>query len=493
MILGIENCHANLLSFVFSLLFFIQLRGLLEDFSGKTGIDPLMHLHFILYYFAVILAIVTCLKIFTRHSALAIFRVIVFFFPLILLGPTIDICLFGFTETRITYLGPQSPEQLAIRFLTFFGAYSGTGATTGLRIHLFMIISSIFFYSYLKSGRSLSRAAFSSFFSYCILFLSSISPAILDFLTGLSYSDQYLSMYFFILVVSFLTILLFISNRHFFEIIFKDARFLRITYYLILVLLGMALGYKQFSTMPEALIFKLFFLLVVIVLAIFFSIVSNNEADVEIDKISNKDRPLLQKNFSVNDYRFFGYICLALSLIGGYILSYQIFLLTFLFIGNYFIYSMPPIRFKRVPVLSKLTIALNSWFMALASFSLFLSPGKSGLYFLSLFPGEYILFFILLILPANFIDLKDFDGDKAAGINTLPVISGLAKAKRLIGFFFALPCAYLAYLDNERLLFCTLFSLMLYRYTNEEKYNEKKLFAVFLSALLFLIADIHFR
>ncbi len=96
---------------------------------------------------------------------------------------------------------------------------------------------------------------------------------------------------------------------------------------------------------------------------------------------------------------------------------------------NYFLYSMPPLQLKRVTFFSKLLISLNSLILVLLG-QLFHS-GDFGL------PLNIIIFFFVCVTATlNFIDLKDYEGDKNAGIKTLPVALGLDRSKKVIGLFF---------------------------------------------------------
>src|SRR5205085_9038295 len=95
-----------------------------------------------------------------------------------------------------------------------------------------------------------------------------------------------------------------------------------------------------------------------------------------------------------------------------------------------YIYSMPPIRFKRVLLFSKLIIAINSLAMILLGYRLL----NGDILF---FPAVIIpLLLIGFTLTANVIDIKDYEGDKIGGIITLPGLLGLYWSKLIIGMAF---------------------------------------------------------
>jgi 4-hydroxybenzoate polyprenyltransferase len=487
----IENLPGSSLYYYGFFIFIILLRSLLEDFSANTGISLIMHLHFVFYYHAVFLAIVCVLKVFSDEAINKIFQISSICFSFVLIGPVIDILVFGLRVSRITYYQKAQMGELAARYLTFFGSYSGTGATPGIRIHLLLIILSVGCYIFIKKGRKFAPAAFATIISYTILFVSSIFPLISEKYVNWPYSDKLMSILFFQISLFFATILLLISNRKLAVSVFKDGRYLRVFYYFSLIGMGLAIGFRHNQNILFAyflpVVFQLFLCLL---LAIFFSIVSNNRADLNIDKVCNKDRPLIDNKISVDDYQIFGYVCLALSLAGAAIISYRALFFIFLFIAVYYFYSMPPLRLKRVTFFSKLAISLNSLFMVLLGYSMYLSPDNNGYFSFKSFPVEYIWFFLVFTFAANFIDIKDYEGDKRENIKTLPVVLGLEKAKKLIGVFFAFPFLFIAFYEPDFTLYCILFSLINYRIINAGDYNENKLFYSFLTGIVLLIYSI---
>src|SRR5207253_1989736 len=101
-----------------------------------------------------------------------------------------------------------------------------------------------------------------------------------------------------------------------------------------------------------------------------FSIVTNNIADQEIDRISNQARPLISGMISLHVYNCIGYASLFIALIYAAAAGASALFLISLMIVSYYIYSMPPIRFKRVLIISKLAISVNSLAMILLGYIL---------------------------------------------------------------------------------------------------------------------------
>ncbi|HEC94350.1 MAG TPA: hypothetical protein ENI45_00100, partial [Thermoplasmatales archaeon] len=157
--------------------------------------------------------------------------------------------------------------------------------------------------------------------------------------------------------------------------------------------------------------------------------------------------------------------------------------LILLYMGNYFLYSAPPLRFKRIPFFSKLFLSLNSLMLVILGY--YFVTG-----FTSLFPVEVILFFVVGYTAAvNFIDLKDYEGDREAGIKTIPTILGLRKGKLVIGSFF--PILYtvaILYLKNNLLIpVAAGAGILQFLLINRRNYDERLVFVVYLLSLLFFI------
>jgi 4-hydroxybenzoate polyprenyltransferase len=372
------------------------------------------------------------------------------------------------------------------RFFSFFGDHTGFGATIGLKIHIFLILIFVFVYSLVKT-RKLLKSVIASFSVYLVIFLSSITPIVFKKVLGIGYSDKMMSLLFWILSITLGIVLFYLQNKRMWLTLVKDSRPERMFYYFLMLLWGITLGYKETGVISEFFWPSAALMVISLVFAIFFSIVANNLADYEIDKISNPERPLFKYDFSRENYVNFGTVSLLVSVVSALIINYRALFCISVFLGCYYIYSVPPVRFKRVTFFSKLVISVNSLIIALMGYSFFLKPSDRGYYFLSEFPEKYVYFFLLLTFAANFIDLKDYEGDKAEGIKTLPVVLGLEKAKLLIAVFFSFPYFYIITLFPELKGGCYFFIALNSWLLIKKNYDEKKLFVSFLTSIIVLI------
>jgi 4-hydroxybenzoate polyprenyltransferase len=99
------------------------------------------------------------------------------------------------------------------------------------------------------------------------------------------------------------------------------------------------------------------------------------------------------------------------------------------FLCAYFVYSMPPLRLRRVPILSMFLISLACLTVTMLGFFLF----STDLH-VDAFPRPLALLIILCFtLGANMKDLKDIEGDRAVGIMTIPTLFGEAWGRTIIG------------------------------------------------------------
>lgn len=206
----------------------------------------------------------------------------------------------------------------------------------------------------------------------------------------------------------------------------RDLRVPRVLHYVVLTLLGAALAVRSTSgEVTGALLTQLAWLAVSLAYAAVFAIVTNNLEDLEADRLSNPERPLVRGVVEPRSYLWAGVTCLgvAVGLAGLISRAAGVGVATLSLI--YFVYSCRPLRLKRVPILSKLLLGLNALVAAVTGFALVASWPT--------FPLGWAVYLVgPLALAANFVDLKDVAGDTVQGVRTLPVVLGLEPARRLI-------------------------------------------------------------
>jgi len=480
----VETSKAPLIYFILTFFFAATLRNFLEIFSSNAPMKFDAFSHYYLSYACLALGLIILFHYITKEKIVKISRVILPSFLILILVPIIDLIIsFGRGHT-ITYMLPGKHDDLGFRFLTFFGPFNGAGITPGMRIEIGLIISCSFLYFFIKK-RSIIRSLFSSFLTYSLIFTYCAMPFVLKAflnLFGLTYNFSSLLMrsFYLLLILILGAWLFYLHNKKYFIEILKDIRPFRLLHYELMFVLGIILvGSIQLT--PTTL-FNWIFIMASIVFAWLFSVITNNLADIDIDKITNKKRPSVSKSIPVEYYKQLSWIFLLLAIVYSWAVDFTSLFLMLLFIGNYFLYSMPPFRLKRVPFFSKLFIAINSLvLLALGYTSVSGGPSISA--------GIIFLFLAGLTALINFIDIKDYEGDKKAGIRTLPVILGLKKSKLVIGSFFLILHTVLYFILGNVDLLLPLITIGAIQFCliNRRSYSEKPVFIVYLFSLIMLI------
>lgn len=291
---------------------------------------------------------------------------------------------------------------------------------------------------------------------------------------------QNIAILLFGLGISLLSLLLF---PKLIKPILADLRIPRILFYVALSGLGTALFLNQAknTSLLYEINFWLQFVLIILALiyAAVFAIIINNFADLPTDKISNPDRPLVVESVKKRPYFIAGIISQIIALLVSFLTKPEIFIGILCISIGYFIYSAPPFRLKKVVGLAKLIIGFNSLSVAVMGFA---AAGGNWLDF----PWEWALFILIpLSLAANFIDLKDIEGDRAMGVKTIPVLIGEKNARHFMAIS-ALIC-YLtggfllsvSWVWPLNLITATCHLYFLYR----KPFSEKFIFLIFVSAL----------
>jgi 4-hydroxybenzoate polyprenyltransferase len=210
----------------------------------------------------------------------------------------------------------------------------------------------------------------------------------------------------------------------------RDLRVPRILHFVALGGLGMALHLRTFGSFESLPLGKLAvaggLLVAALTYAAVFAIVTNNITDLEADRISNPDRPLVRGTVDKRSYLVAGIFALVWALVIAACTHVALLWGILGISAGYYVYSCPPLRLKRIPIVAKLVIGLNSWIVAVCGFAL---AGGNPLEF----PWIWTVFILVpLSFAANFIDLKDTEGDRATGIATLPVLLGERRARHVI-------------------------------------------------------------
>jgi len=488
----LENSKTPFIYFILNFIFIVALRNLIEPLSTHSTISPMQVIHFSLAYITYAATFILLLYAFTKTEVLKIAKVVLSGFIIIILPPLLDLILSRGKGWPMTYLLPGIHGNLGLRFITFNGNFSGIGITPGLRIEGALTLIGIFIYLYVKNSKII-KSLLGTFSAYVVFFFYTTVPFIIKYLLffnkpTFSYSDYIFSNFYLLIITLEGIALVYLAKKEYLKLIIADIRSMiwRGLHYILMPILGFILAkyyYPGFSFFVGNNLFYVISLPLSIFFALLFSLSINNMEDLGIDKISNQDRPLAAGKISFAEYKKLLWVFLFISLFYAALINFRVLLTIIAFIGIYFLYSAPPFRLKRVPIFSKFLIALNS--LILVNLGYILVAGST-----SQFPKIVIVIFLVgFTLTINFIDIKDYEGDKKSGIKTLPVILGLQKSKFVIGLIF-----FLAYLGTGLILkswymiliFLILGALEFYLVARKA-YREVPVFQVYLYSLIIVI------
>jgi 4-hydroxybenzoate polyprenyltransferase len=493
-----ENEEIPLLHYLIGFIFIVLLRNFIELYATNQDQHLLQVFTYSPFYFALAFWFILLFHFLTKERVVIVARIVLVSFILILIPPVADLIIKWGAPVRMKYIGISDLKSIIENYFTILFSFKNNENSIGQRIEI--IISTIlsFFYFYYKI-QNIWKSILCAISVYTSIFFFGI----FTYLTNLPFQwfkiefvndDLFMERFFFLFSIIILIITFYRYNKNFFFAIIRDLRYERLIYFIIMFVLGYVLFlsdkevYQYAPTIINSMNCYYFFLIPVsIIFSALFTIIINNIQDIEADRISNINRPLVTQIIPMKPYLRIAWLSLVISLIAALLVNRTCFILMSLIIGSYYVYSCPPFRLKRIPFLSKFIVGMNSFLMCLMGFSVFGAP-------VLLFPESYTFFILIpLSLAGNFLDIKDYDGDKATGVITLPVLFGKKTAKFFISFFTF--CSYLNVffiIKNYHLgnvmnilpfILCIFHILFIYK----RKYNEKLVFVVLLIGLIALI------
>lgn len=472
-------------------------------------------LHYVLFYFSLFLSFVLLAWLLTQKNPLSLLQTFLPFSLLIILPPIFDLILTKGAGKNITYfLLPLT--ELFKNFYTF--GFLSAGITSGLQITSALIIVLLSAYVFKKTN-SFFRTATCIFLSYTLifsyaalpdLFLRLAFPSPTLFLTevfqrGLATSfyfdrsgdslsiltEKFAATLFWLTTLAQTALLFYLSTKTSFSAWKKNLQWNRAFYWFFIALLGFKLARPEniFQLPPnlfDVLTIGLF--LVVSLCGVWLAIIINDSNDEHIDRVANQARPLVSGTITKQDYRTIGASLLLFFLTGLFLLSAATAFLLLLGELLYFFYSSPPFRLKRHFLTSSLITGLAGLTVAMAGFFLFNQSQR-----LQDFPAYFALVIpIVLAFFSNIKDLKDYTGDLAANIKTIPVVFGQKKGALFIGLSFAVIFSATPFLIQKYFLFLPMLLLgisiyfAILRKPFEEKYVFPFIYSYFLLVFLFI-------
>ncbi|MHA1784900.1 MAG: UbiA family prenyltransferase, partial [Candidatus Helarchaeota archaeon] len=204
--------------------------------------------------------------------------------------------------------------------------------------------------------------------------------------------------------------------------VLKNLRLLRSLHFMLMIFFGNFFSY-DFE------IFNSIIGMIVIFLAWQFNVIINDIYDVEIDKMTNKERPLIEGVLTVKSYKIIAIVFLSISVIicCSFLGMLSLIFLILYVLSGYF-YSAPPLRLR-----NRIFATVFIGFWSLMAFYIGFFSSSSFIQY-----REFVL--SILILSALSLgtvvkDYKDYEGDKLNNINTIFTKYGLETGSKICSIF----------------------------------------------------------
>ena len=470
---------------VFSVIIALRMLGenLLNGFADKSlsffiGSALAAWLFFAFSYLIVLIFLTFWLKEAIKKVA----NVLLWGFLLAIFPPIIDKVWCG-QNFCWSFYAFDSLNGLLIRFFAFFGNNAAIGITYGVRVEVALATLFVMIYAYIKQKKAI-KAFLAGLFTYIILFVLGSFPSWLaylyflpkkglfsvqsfdiaglfltpvsyfsitetDFVNALNVKMNLIYAYLLVFVVIFFFWLYF---RDKFWPVMKNIRWVQIFIHAGLIATGAGLGAFYFPNNLNINVFSFFAISNLILAAIFAwlaSVFLNDQVDLEIDKMTNKQRPLATGVLTSEDYRQLFWICFVFSLILAITVGAKFFLVLLVYQAIGWIYSAWPFRIKRFPIVASFLSSLALALLFMSGFML-LSDGQN----ITRFPHQVFWLLILaftISLPIK--DLKDIEGDRSDDVWTIPVLLGETWARFAIGLGIFISYALSVIWLNAKILF----------------------------------------
>lgn len=524
----------SILQWMLSFVGIILVRLFFESLSNPTpnGVissDAYNLVHVNLFFLVITLGTILIVGKFTQDYKQASNNIL-FFLPIIWLAPILDIVLSG-GRGYIMFYFFDSGKNLLSDALKFFSPSFMHGVTYGMRISYVVLISCLGLYVW-KKNKKIWPTIFATILLFVFMFIIGSLPSSIYMLNNPGISNptssdiintldrmiassniphntlhegpqsvvplrfidiafnKFMSQILFIISFLFSTIFFLTTERRKTLAVIKNCRPERIIYYLVPMLLAMAytydVGLGKYNSFIDSL--GLISLFISWFGMWMFSVHLNDIADINIDKITNRNRPLVENKLDLLEMNQSSYLFLMIALVGSWVAGFYQFYMVTIGLAIAYIYSMPPLRLKRFPIVSTFLMSTVIVCAAISGF-FFVSVDKN----LHLFSPLIILGILATFtFQLNFKDLKDVEGDKKDGVLTIPVIF-TRYGKKIVGLLFALSFLLVPYFLSFSTLYIVAvpFAVLGYYFVNKEPYNEKRLFILNFLFVLSIILVIY--
>lgn len=533
----LEAIHVSVLGWCAAFVSILFVRYLLEGLSTHkvSGLLGATLVHYTLFYLGVVLTLILVVNLFVRHRLRELTTLALLGLPIVWLPPVFDLLFTGGRGVELAYIFAPSVDLVA-RFFHFFGPFVEPGISLGMRIEIILILVAVALYVF-QRRRNLGLALVAVLAAYTVLFLWLSAPSVLSSLSPAVSSDApggfhvvenffsrsiasshfmgnlvapntptwpttgllniqfngVMSQVYYLVVTGLMILWGWLAYREKWKAFFRNARWLRIGHYSLLIGLGMFLAYTYTGAVPfagwldvvsAAVLFVSFFC------AWLTAVGVNDAVDLPIDALAHPERPLVRQSLSALEMHSATWLCFVWALVGGFVAGYHAFFFVAAFSAAYYVYSAPPLRLKRVPLLATFLISLACLAAVMAGFFL-VSADKS----LTAFPiPVFALVIFAFTLAANIKDINDAAGDRQAGIQTLMVKYGETHGRRIIGVMTAVAIILVPLFLGTHIVWLVAIPAAIVAYARIQRrpFHEQEIFLLYfvfliVSAILFVV------
>jgi len=477
----IESPRIPFVNFIFTFIYTVVLVSVGNLLVSGRNFSSSVSAYVWLYQVLLILSLILILHFATGERIYRISRFVLASSVFLVVSLLINLVFHGEGLYDIIHALPETYSDLSGGFLTPFGIFDARGGIgLGTKIGVVLFLFTIFLYIYIKR-KDLIKGIIYCFLAYVLIFFCFSMPFMVRlFLDLLGIEYIYLNVIkqttriYLLTATVLLSILFFVQDRDYSLKFFGKIDPFRLLHFEAMLFMGNALPFVFSSNIKKQGALNLFLDLLFVAIAILFT-------HLLYALVGEQNDPGNGRSGS-GTRRAFVLLSLVMALIYAWAVNPEVLFLIILFMGNCFLYFMPPFRLKRAPFFSKIILSFNSFIVLLVGY--FLGTNRLDV------PSNVKAFFLIPFTVAlNFIDIKNYKEDRKAGIKTLPVLVGSRNSKLIIGFFFLLAYFFVySMLDNVLLLpIFLLFSLLQFLTINSKKYREEMVFFLYFVSISFLL------
>ncbi len=400
------------------------------EFNPDFYLNMVAYSHGYLSWLCIFTSAGILLAVFLGLRWLDAMKLVLLLSPVIILVPLFDFVFTRGTGGQILY-GFDTGSFLHV-YLNCFNPFVQLGTVTrGVRVEVLIVFLSCFFAAFYVFRTSFVRALLLALSIYTMIYLYGYLPGLygmlgMDFhnLSGRTVTQVTRShKLFFMYLAPFaanLAVVVWLLRRENKENLKSAVSFLypsRLFFYILLLAFGFLFVADQSGLYPRICnaedCMKFLTAAISVTMLFVYAKILNDINDVEIDRISNKERPIASNAVSVDSVRQILAVLLPLSFIFALASEVSLVFFWLFLLAASHVYSAGPFRFRRYYPLGHLVLSAIGACVFLAGGALV----KSYDAYLALRQREILVYiFLAFFFLANMKDFKDIDGDSAGGV-----------------------------------------------------------------------------